>query len=184
MADILHRDLADSELHEVKGSFGATLNHVLTSDGSNSATFVDPNTIIDAVEEAPEDGHLYCRRNAEWIISPSDPAVLHYQVNSGTTNPPPGAQDLKFNNAVQTNATEIYFDEEDQIGRKVSSVLLAASIGAGNLVITDGIDLGHSQTWDIVSIADNGGYITYVVANPVFTGIDFTDDQPIDVKVS
>ena len=184
MADIIHRDLTNAELHEVKGAAGSTINHVLTSDGSGSAAFVDPNSIIDAIEEAPIDGRLYVRRNAAWVVSPTDPSVLHYQVNTNSTSPAPQSQHIEYNDSDQSLATEIYFDDEDQISRIVLAVLLAATVGTGNLVIVDAVDLGHTQTWDIDVIVDNGGYVTYEVSNPVIVGADFTDDQPINVRVA
>lgn len=42
---IQHKDIADADRHEVKGATGATINHVLRSDGDGTTSFVDPGTL-------------------------------------------------------------------------------------------------------------------------------------------
>lgn len=45
----LHKDLPDSELHEVKGAVGALAGTVLAANGSGSASFVSPSSLTNIV---------------------------------------------------------------------------------------------------------------------------------------
>ena len=167
MANVLHSSLSSSESHEVKGADGATLGYVLTSDGSNSAAFQDPQLLIDTVEEAPNDGHLYSRASLGWALTPTVPNVLYYEYDD-VVGPAPDQKAFRYNNADQTLATEIYFDDKDLTNRTAIAILDYQKIG-DILYLSRAEDPSQGQGWVIDSITNNGGYVTYAV----------TPNQPI-----
>lgn len=177
MANILHSSLASSEAHEVKGAQGATLGYVLTSDGSDSATFQDPQSLIDSVEEAPNDGNLYSRSSLGWVLTPTVPTVLYYRFDD-TTNTPPSNKTLKFNNVDQVLATEIHFDDKDLTNREVDAILNYQAIG-NILHLSMAQDASQGQAWVINSITNHGGHTTYGITPATPITFLFTDNATV-----
>ena len=65
------------------------------------------------------------------ISNISDPGTsLHYTFSTTTTDSDPGSGIVRFNNATQNAATEIYIDDEDNSGANVSGVI--ALLAGGN----------------------------------------------------
>lgn len=178
MADILHRDLADSELHETKGIAAANANDVLVASGVGSGTWMQVENILPpSIEEAPLDGNLYSRGNGTWTITPTAPSLLHYKVDAPATATPPPNKQMRYNNADQSLATEIYFDHQDQTGRDVEVILDFQSVN-DELHMSSAEDISQGQQWTVTSITNNGNYTTYGVTL-IGLSVQFADDQDI-----
>ena len=94
---------------------------------------------------------------------------MQYKASSTTTESDPGAGRLRWNNATQASATEIYLDAETNGGTDVSNFL--SSVPAGStLYIQDKDDATIYQRWLVVSIVDNVGWVTLTVSQVTAQG--------------
>lgn len=175
MADTLHRDMVDTELHETKGIAAASVNQVLLADGGGSGAWSDNP----AVPEAPIDGRMYVRRDAGWTLNPSDPSVLSYKMETSNHNPGPLTGTIRYNNADQTLTTELYMSGTDAFSRNVQPTLLNITIGA-IVSIVDYVNLGQRLNFSVQSATNVGGTsVTYGVTFISVLGAPFEDGQDI-----
>ena len=83
------------------------------------------------MEEAPNDGNMYVRQSGQWVKLPPAPvSTFQYRADvNSTTASDPGTGKLRWNNADQLSATELYFDRLTQDGFDISLMLLVSMAG-------------------------------------------------------
>lgn len=103
---------------------------------------------------------------------------------SSTADADPGAGKVRWNNATQASATEIYIDDADSGATDHSALWASLAIG-GYLYLYEPTDLDTWQQWTITSVTDAAGYlklgVTLVASNGSFANGDtvrLTIQQP------
>jgi hypothetical protein len=83
-----------------------------------------PPALAPAIEDAPDDGHLYVRKGDEWVRLPSGFSTrFEYIFDDRVTVSPLNSQ-LRFDNANGALATKIWVNNNDADGLDVSNLLL------------------------------------------------------------
>lgn len=94
---------------------------------------------------------------------------------SSTADADPGAGNVRWNNATQAGATEVYIDDSDA-GTTDHSALWASLAIGGYLYLYEPTDLDTWQQWTITSVTDSTGYlklgVTLVASNGSFANGD------------
>lgn len=103
---------------------------------------------------------------------------------ASTADADPGAGKVRWNNATQASATEVYIDDADSGANDHSALWASLNIG-GYLYLYDPTDLDTWQQWTITSVTDATGYlklgVTLVGSNGSFANGDtvrLTIQQP------
>jgi hypothetical protein len=105
---------------------------------------------------------------------------LNYRADTATGASDPGAGRLRWNNATQSSATELYIDILTDGGTDISSFL--PRLYAGNvLYIQDKDDATKKQTWLLSTTTDNTGWWTFAVTNLTAAGGNIANNQEIVV---
>jgi hypothetical protein len=76
---------------------------------------------------------------------------------AGTADADPGAGKLRWNNAAQASATEIYIDDVDADAVDHSALWATTNTG-GNLYLFNPANLSVWQQWSLTSVTDAAGY--------------------------
>jgi hypothetical protein len=105
---------------------------------------------------------------------------FRYLIDAGsTTASDPGAGRLRFNNATQASATEIYLDNSTDDGVSLATYLAALGVsGWVHIVKTADPETWHTFTY--TNLVDSAGYRTITVASQA-KGADFADIDAVVV---
>jgi hypothetical protein len=104
---------------------------------------------------------------------------LRYVIDaSDTTDSDPGPGKLKFNDATQPDATEIYADDETQDG--VSMATFYAAIGSGFLLLIQVDDPTRWNLFAFSAVVDGTGYRKFTVVSQA-AGAAFDNDAVVVV---
>jgi hypothetical protein len=106
-----------------------------------------------------------------------------YKVDTTTAAADPGAGKLRWNNATQTSATELYIDDLTQLGVDVSAYLGKITTGTV-LRIQKSDDATVYQRWEITSITDNTGWWTIGVSLIDSNGGSIANNKDILVSIT
>jgi hypothetical protein len=108
--------------------------------------------------------------------------TLEYRFGSSTENSDPGVGILKFNNALLTNANELYIDDQNVGGIDVQSFLRtiddSTSPLKGHFRLTNKTNSNDFAFFTITSIAEETGYFR-VSCNYVDGAVSFSDNEEI-----
>lgn len=94
---------------------------------------------------------------------------LAYKASNTTTASDPGAGRIRWNNATQASATQIYIDTTTDDGIDLTNYVRGIPAGA-TLYVQDKDDAGKYQRWTINLGTDNTGWVTFNVAPIVSAG--------------
>lgn len=84
------------------------------------------------------------------------------RAESGTSAPPSSGK-VRWNNSDQISATILFLSKTNDVGSDLTNYLSSLAVGDA-IYFQDAGDAGHFQTWEVISIADNGSYKTISVA--------------------
>lgn len=94
---------------------------------------------------------------------------------ASTSDADPGTGKVRWNNAAQASATQIFIDDADS-GSTDHSSLWATLLAGGYLYLVNPDDLDVWQQWAVTSVTDAAGYlklgVTLVASNGSFSGSD------------
>jgi hypothetical protein len=124
--------------------------------------------------------HLGARPKGAILVSLAD----YVADAAATADADPGAGKVRWNNAAQASATEIYIDDADSAATDYSALWATLSTG-GHLYLYKPDDLDIWQQWSITTVTDAAGYlklgVSLVASNGSFTDADavvLTIQQP------
>lgn len=103
---------------------------------------------------------------------PKQVGSTSYNAESGTTAPPSSGK-VRWNNASQTLATELFLSTTDSVGNDLSNLMASWKVG-DDIYLQNQSDSSQFQTWDITSITDNTTYFTFGVSLQSNGGTDFS----------
>lgn len=139
------------------------------------------NTRITGRELIPglQDGDGIGMMAAEIVAAPKGPMLLLREAYtadvSATTDADPGGGKVRWNNATQASATQLYIDDADS-GAVDHSALWATLLAGGYVYLRHATDLGIWQQWSVTSVTDASGYlklgVTLVASAGSFAGSD------------
>jgi hypothetical protein len=111
-------------------------------------------------------------------------AQSEYRSDTATTAASdPGAGDMRWNNATQSLATALYFDDITSNGGDASNVF--ASIVAGDILTLQQKDsAANVQRWIITSALDNTGWWTLNIAPSLFEGTNIGNNQDMTMRIA
>ncbi len=113
--------------------------------------------------------------------SVSASTLLEYKASNITTDSDPGAGRVRWNNATQASATQIYLDHSTNTGLDISAHV--GTIVAGTkIMIQDKDDSGTMQKWVVGSTVNNVGYVTINVALTESTGGNISNNQVVAIN--
>jgi hypothetical protein len=109
--------------------------------------------------------------------------VLGY-IASTTTTPPPGAGQIRWNNATQANATKLYIHKTSNDDSEDLSDFLAAILKVGSFIhIQKKKSKSQLQFWNIQSFTDQTTYYDITVQLESQKGSDFSDTDDLDLII-
>jgi hypothetical protein len=119
------------------------------------------------VEEAPEDGKAYTRKDLGWteVVQQVYGSAHNYTFHAGTV-PPPAAGSVRFNNPTQTLATQIYinYTTNDSIAVNLKTYFLARVKVGDTFYFQDKDQSDKWRTYTMYEpLIDNGTYATLPV---------------------
>lgn len=107
---------------------------------------------------------------------------VQYTADLGSTaDSDPGAGLLKWNNATQAAATELYLDDASSDGADLTGWWSALTAG-GFAYLQHATDQDVWQIWEITTVTDASGYVKLAVSL-LAQGNDFADDDPMRVTL-
>lgn len=102
---------------------------------------------------------------------------------TSTTDSDPGPGDIKWNNASQASASEIYVDDVDKNSTDLSAFYAALSLG-DRFRIQAQDDASQYQDWVIDSVTDQTGYFKFGVTLIGSAGGNFSNNQDILLDIA
>lgn len=123
----------------IAGMTGATAVRnlvAITTAGYIALGTPDPNTVYHITDGAMSDF-------GAWVLG-------QYLADTSATTATPGAGDLRWNNATQTSATELYLDSVTAGGVNLAT-LLKLLVKRGKLLLQDAADTANFQVWTITA---------------------------------
>jgi len=134
---------------------------------------VDLETDIDGkIDEAPQDGKQYARKDATWteVISSGLSNGFNVRFDNGTT-PPPSDGRMQFNNSDYSLVSEVYISYINQDGSDMKNLIPVFIKSGSRLYIQDREDSNNYVYLDVVSdVVDSTGYFTVSVSHIESTG--------------
>lgn len=103
---------------------------------------------------------------------------LPYKGSTTTSAADPGTGRVRWNNATQSAATELYIDTITDDGLDITNYIAAIPAGS-TVVIQDKDNAAVSQKWLIESITNNGGWATIGVALMAAQGGNIANNHPV-----
>jgi hypothetical protein len=143
------------------------------------------------VPEAPVDGSLYVRQNAQWVVMPQAPGTYNWTY-SDNTNPDPNSGQLRFNEvpAVTLPAmtplalTAAYFHKTSGNGADTSTVFPKIFTAGRHVVVQEKDDATKKIEFDISGApVDSGTFWTVNITAPVGFGSSIGNNQDVIVGV-
>lgn len=95
-----------------------------------------------------------------------------YRADNGTSGPP-GDGNVRWNNASQTSATQIFMSDINDEGNDINNFLANIEVNDGIYFQNNG-DSTNYQTWHVTGITDSGDYFTIDVTLGQSAGSDFS----------
>jgi hypothetical protein len=166
----LHHDRkTDVNLVYIDINKGSTMsNEMFQQKAGQAKNIVEQITNGDAgdVVTQNEDGSKSLKSSNSGVGSTT------YRADSGITGPPDSGK-VRWNNASQTSATQLFLSETNDNGSDLSNFLSNLEIGDA-IAFQNNADSTNYQTWDVVGITDNGTDYTIDVTLLQSSGVDFT----------
>lgn len=109
------------------------------------------------------------------------PSFRYTSDTGSTADSDPGAGLFKWNNATQSSATFLYFDDETaDTGTDLSAFFSELSASNDSGIIHLANEFGHFQLWKWTAITDGTGYFKFAV-NHLVSSASFADDVSVSV---
>lgn len=133
-----------------------------------------------------DDGGLYAWTGAAWALvgasSGGASIGVQYTADTGSTSDSdPGAGLMKWNNATQASATELYLDDTTSDGVSLTGWWSALDAG-GFCYLQHATDQDTWQIWEITTVTDATGYVKLSVTL-LADGGSFADGDPMLVTL-
>lgn len=110
-------------------------------------------------------------------LTPASIAVQYVSDTGSTADSDPGAGLLKWNNATQGSATQIYLDDDTADGVSMTGFWAALDAG-GFAYLQHATDQDTWQIWEITAVTDATGYVKLSVSL-LANGGSFSDADPM-----
>lgn len=162
---------------------GTQVHLVLNKDDGGLYKFVSGSWVLAAgLSDAPSDGTGYVRKDGSWVAESTGGGGASIGVQclsdtASTTDSDPGAGNLRWDNATQADATELFVSDDTVDSASLTGVW-ATLVAGGLAYLQHATDQDTWQIWEITGVTDDTGYAKLAVTL-LAKGDDFGDDAPI-----
>lgn len=117
---------------------------------------------VDTIDDAPQDGKMYLRKNGGWVENPVGITHIDEWSFNETRTEPPGAGQIRMNSIDQPTASNLWVSNTTAPGVDVSAFLGLVEPG-WILSIQDKDVAGKRQSYFVRAITINPTYVDFTV---------------------
>lgn len=165
---------------------GAAINDIVEFSGTSGVWGkYTPESGDTAYDETS--GDYYQFDGTTWSVLVGDNGIIgggsfrfDYKAKTTSQAAPPGDKFIKWDQASQTTAANLFVSTvNDEGGAEIGDILRQFVVAGTKFLIFARTNIGQRQIWTIDSIVDNTTYFTYTVTLISSEGVDFTDGQKL-----